>query len=117
MCLEKFLLQVLTRLDAINVDSTWTESRREGKGPVRTVLGILDRQDKGRKPLSRSFLDKENHDSPNRLASFCGTYHLFKNFSGASIHVLLTSTKLTLDRAGQDLARWWAYIRLPHYGT
>jgi len=46
------------------------------------VQGVLDRLDKGWKPLSRSFLDNnKKYDSPSRLGSFCGTYHLFCNVS------------------------------------
>jgi hypothetical protein len=45
--LGELLLQALLRLDAINIDSTWTEARRERKGAVRAVQGVLDRLDKG----------------------------------------------------------------------
>lgn len=45
--LGELLLQALLRLDAINIDSTWTEARGERKGAVRAVQGVLDRLDKG----------------------------------------------------------------------
>lgn len=45
--LGELLLQALLRLDAINIDNTWTEARRERKGAVRAVQGVLDRLDKG----------------------------------------------------------------------
>lgn len=45
--LGELLLQALLRLDAINIDSSWTEARRERKGAVRAVQGVLDRLDKG----------------------------------------------------------------------
>lgn len=45
--LGELLLQALLRLDAISIDSTWTEARRERKGAVRAVQGVLDRLDKG----------------------------------------------------------------------
>ena len=45
--LGELLLQALLRLDAINIDSTWTEARQERKGAVRAVQGVLDRLDKG----------------------------------------------------------------------
>lgn len=45
--LGELLLQALLRLDAINIDSTWTEARRERKSAVRAVQGVLDRLDKG----------------------------------------------------------------------
>ncbi|KAI0305462.1 hypothetical protein B0F90DRAFT_1808719 [Multifurca ochricompacta] len=45
--LGELLLQALLRLDAITVDSSWVEARRERKGAVRAVQGVLDRLDKG----------------------------------------------------------------------
>jgi len=45
--LGELLLQALLRLDAINIDSTWAEARRDRKGAVRAVQGVLDRLDKG----------------------------------------------------------------------
>jgi BAG domain len=45
--LGELLLQALLRLDAISIDSTWTEARRERKSAVRAVQGVLDRLDKG----------------------------------------------------------------------
>jgi hypothetical protein len=45
--LGELLLQALLRLDAIHIDSTWAEARRERKGAVRAVQGVLDRLDKG----------------------------------------------------------------------
>jgi len=45
--LGELLLQALLRLDAINIDSSWAEARRERKGAVRAVQGVLDRLDKG----------------------------------------------------------------------
>lgn len=45
--LGELLLQALLRLDAIAIDSAWTEARRERKGAVRVVQGVLDRLDKG----------------------------------------------------------------------
>ncbi|KAI0001334.1 hypothetical protein BJV74DRAFT_876835 [Russula compacta] len=45
--LGELLLQALLRLDAISIDSSWTEARRERKGAVRAVQGVLDRLDKG----------------------------------------------------------------------
>jgi hypothetical protein len=45
--LGELLLQALLRLDAINIDSTWAEARRERKSAVRAVQGVLDRLDKG----------------------------------------------------------------------
>src|SRR6266702_2864555 len=45
--LGELLLQALLRLDAITIDSTWIEARRERKGAVRAVQGVLDRLDNG----------------------------------------------------------------------
>ncbi|KAI0268745.1 hypothetical protein BC834DRAFT_651609 [Gloeopeniophorella convolvens] len=45
--LGELLLQALLRLDAINIESAWVDARRERKGAVRTVQGVLDRLDKG----------------------------------------------------------------------
>ena len=45
--LGELLLQALLRLDAIAIDSTWIEARRERKGAVRAVQDVLDRLDKG----------------------------------------------------------------------
>ena len=45
--LGELLLQALLRLDAIAIDSTWVEARRERKGAVRAVQDVLDRLDKG----------------------------------------------------------------------
>ncbi|KAI9456535.1 hypothetical protein BJY52DRAFT_1224209 [Lactarius psammicola] len=45
--LGELLLQALLRLDAITIDSTWLEARRERKGAVRAVQGVLDRLDNG----------------------------------------------------------------------
>ena len=45
--LGELLLQALLRLDAISIDSAWTEARRERKSAVRAVQGVLDRLDKG----------------------------------------------------------------------
>ncbi|KAH8995682.1 hypothetical protein EDB92DRAFT_1794582 [Lactarius akahatsu] len=45
--LGELLLQALLRLDAIAIDSAWLEARRERKGAVRTVQGVLDRLDNG----------------------------------------------------------------------
>ncbi|KAI0041604.1 hypothetical protein FA95DRAFT_1683116 [Auriscalpium vulgare] len=43
--LGELLLQALLRLDAIPVESAWTDARAERKGAVRTVQGVLDRLD------------------------------------------------------------------------
>ena len=45
--LGELLLQALLRLDAITIDSTWLDARRERKGAVRAVQGVLDRLDNG----------------------------------------------------------------------
>jgi BAG domain len=45
--LGELLLQALLRLDALPIDSTWVDARRERKGAVRAVQGVLDRLDKG----------------------------------------------------------------------
>ena len=45
--LGELLLQALLRLDAIAIDSTWSDARSERKGAVRVVQGVLDRLDKG----------------------------------------------------------------------
>jgi BAG domain len=45
--LGELLLQALLRLDALAIDSTWVDARRERKGAVRAVQGVLDRLDKG----------------------------------------------------------------------
>lgn len=45
--LGELLLQALLRLDAITIESTWVEARRERKGAVRVVQGVLDRLDDG----------------------------------------------------------------------
>lgn len=45
--LGELLLQALLRLDAITIDSAWIDARRERKGAVRAVQGVLDRLDKG----------------------------------------------------------------------
>jgi hypothetical protein len=45
--LGELLLQALLRLDAITIDSTWLDARRERKGAVRAVQDVLDRLDNG----------------------------------------------------------------------
>jgi hypothetical protein len=47
--LTELLLQSLLRLDAIAVsgDGTWDEARKERKGAVKEVQGLLDRLDEG----------------------------------------------------------------------
>ncbi|KAI0318328.1 hypothetical protein OF83DRAFT_1057040 [Amylostereum chailletii] len=45
--LGELLLQALLRLDAIGIESGWTDARAERKGAVRTVQGVLDRLDGG----------------------------------------------------------------------
>ncbi|KAI0057959.1 hypothetical protein BV25DRAFT_1811530 [Artomyces pyxidatus] len=44
--LGELLLQALLRLDAIAVESEWENARRERKGAVRAVQGVLDRLDR-----------------------------------------------------------------------
>ncbi|EIN11959.1 hypothetical protein PUNSTDRAFT_99317 [Punctularia strigosozonata HHB-11173 SS5] len=43
--LGELLLQSLLRLDAINSEGEWTEARKERKGAVKEVQGLLDRLD------------------------------------------------------------------------
>ncbi|TFY65939.1 hypothetical protein EVG20_g5150 [Dentipellis fragilis] len=45
--LGELLLQSLLRLDALNLEGSWEEARRERKGAVRRVQGLLDRLDAG----------------------------------------------------------------------
>ena len=45
--LGELLLQSLLRLDAINADGEWEEARKERKGAVKEVQGLLDRLDGG----------------------------------------------------------------------
>ncbi|PSR88588.1 hypothetical protein PHLCEN_2v5115 [Hermanssonia centrifuga] len=45
--LGELLLQSLLRLDAINAEGEWEEARKERKGAVREVQGLLDRLDGG----------------------------------------------------------------------
>jgi hypothetical protein len=45
--LSELLLQSLLRLDAITADGGWEEARRERKGAVKEVQGLLDRLDEG----------------------------------------------------------------------
>jgi len=45
--LSELLLQSLLRLDAITADGGWEEARRERKGAVKEVQGLLDRLDQG----------------------------------------------------------------------
>jgi hypothetical protein len=45
--LGELLLQALLRLDALSIDNTWVDARRERKGAVSAVQGILDHLDKG----------------------------------------------------------------------
>ncbi|KZP34134.1 hypothetical protein FIBSPDRAFT_846234 [Athelia psychrophila] len=43
--LSELLLQVLLKLDAITPEGAWEQARRERKGAVREVQGVLDRLD------------------------------------------------------------------------
>ena len=45
--LGELLLQSLLRLDAITAEGEWEEARKERKGAVREVQGLLDRLDGG----------------------------------------------------------------------
>ncbi|KII92813.1 hypothetical protein PLICRDRAFT_37606 [Plicaturopsis crispa FD-325 SS-3] len=45
--LAELLLQSLLRLDAINSEGGWEDARRERKGAVKEVQGLLDRLDGG----------------------------------------------------------------------
>lgn len=43
--LSELLLQVLLKLDAITPEGAWEQARKERKGAVREVQGVLDRLD------------------------------------------------------------------------
>lgn len=45
--LGELLLQSLLRLDVINLDGAWTDARKERKGAVKIVQGLLDKLDGG----------------------------------------------------------------------
>ena len=52
--LGELLLQSLLRLDAINAEGEWEDARRERKGAVNEVQGLLDRLDGGWRARLRS---------------------------------------------------------------
>ncbi|KAH9892907.1 hypothetical protein C8Q73DRAFT_77011 [Cubamyces lactineus] len=52
--LGELLLQSLLRLDAINAEGEWEDARRERKGAVKEVQGLLDRLDGGWRGRLRS---------------------------------------------------------------
>ncbi len=52
--LGELLLQSLLRLDAINAEGEWEVARRERKGAVKEVQGLLDRLDGGWRARARS---------------------------------------------------------------
>lgn len=63
--LGELLLQALLRLDALSIDSTWVDARRERKGAVRAVQGVLDRLDKGWRE-ARARVQTQNGAVPQR---------------------------------------------------
>lgn len=54
MRLGELLLQSLLRLDAIIAEGEWEEARKERKGAVREVQGLLDRLDGGWKSRTKA---------------------------------------------------------------
>ncbi|KAI0330177.1 hypothetical protein GY45DRAFT_1278454 [Cubamyces sp. BRFM 1775] len=52
--LGELLLQSLLRLDALNAEGEWEDARRERKGAVKEVQGLLDRLDGGWRARQRS---------------------------------------------------------------
>ena len=52
--LGELLLQSLLRLDAITAEGEWEAARRERKGAVKEVQGLLDRLDGGWRARARS---------------------------------------------------------------
>lgn len=52
--LGELLLQALLRLDAIGFEGGWEDARRERKGAVKIVQGLLDRLDVGWRARARA---------------------------------------------------------------
>ncbi|KAJ3559667.1 hypothetical protein NM688_g192 [Phlebia brevispora] len=78
--LGELLLQSLLRLDAIVAEGEWEEARRERKGAVREVQGLLDRLDGGWRARTKVYFVIKHYFDHEAFSCF--------NLSVASFYVM-----------------------------